>query len=216
MPMNSQRKLPGDWYPGHVPINVSLHPEAYLESTYSFHLFNSRRPEAVRIGRGASLYLGVMFDLGPHAAVAIGHFSLIHGTRFIVNQSITIGTHCLLSWNTVLMDTRRVPTDPAQRRAALTNAAHSAVRRVDTDAPARPVRIGDGVWIGFDSCVLPGVTIGDGAIVGARSVVTEDVAPYSIVAGNPARLVRQLDPEESTRAMAAAILQFTPPAHRET
>ena len=81
-------------------------------------------------------------------------------------------------------------------RAARPEARRAPVRRVpDTDAapldpsePARPVRIGRNVWIGFDSCVLPGVTIGEGAIVGARSVVAADVPPYTIVAGNPARV----------------------------
>ena len=60
----------------------------------------------------------------------------------------------------------------------------------------RPVRIGRAAWIGFDSCVLPGVTVGEGAIVGARSVVFEDVEPFTIVAGNPARTVRPLTTEE--------------------
>jgi acetyltransferase-like isoleucine patch superfamily enzyme len=53
------------------------------------------------------------------------------------------------------------------------------------------VIIGNDVWIGRKTLILSGVTIGDGAIVGARSVVTKDVAPYSIVAGNPAKLIRK-------------------------
>jgi len=59
--------------------------------------------------------------------------------------------------------------------------------------PGRPVRIERNVWIGFDSCVLPGVTIGQGSVVGARSVVAEDVPPYAVVAGNPARVIRLLE-----------------------
>jgi len=50
--------------------------------------------------------------------------------------------------------------------------------------------VGNDVWIGMEAVIMPGVTIGDGAIVAARSVVTHDVAPYAIVAGNPARQVR--------------------------
>jgi acetyltransferase-like isoleucine patch superfamily enzyme len=50
----------------------------------------------------------------------------------------------------------------------------------------RPVRVGNWVWIGVDAIVLPGVTLGEGAVVGAGSVVTRDVEPYTIVAGNPA------------------------------
>lgn len=55
--------------------------------------------------------------------------------------------------------------------------------------------VGNDVWIGREATILPGVTIGDGAIIGARSVVGSDVAPYSIVAGNPARVVRMRFPD---------------------
>ena len=59
----------------------------------------------------------------------------------------------------------------------------------------KPVRIGSDVYIGHGAMIMPGVTIGDGAIVGAEAVVTKNVPPYAIVAGNPARLVRfRLDP----------------------
>lgn len=51
--------------------------------------------------------------------------------------------------------------------------------------------IGNDVWIGFDATIMPGVKIGDGAIIGSKSVVTKDVEPYSIVGGNPARLIRK-------------------------
>ena len=51
--------------------------------------------------------------------------------------------------------------------------------------------VGNDVWIGKDAVIMPGVTIGDGAIIGTRSVVTSDVYPYTIVAGNPTRLIRQ-------------------------
>ena len=54
------------------------------------------------------------------------------------------------------------------------------------------VTVGDGCWIGAHAIILPGVHIGDGVVVGAGSVVTRDVAPNTVVAGNPARLVRSL------------------------
>lgn len=63
----------------------------------------------------------------------------------------------------------------------------------------RPVVIGSFVWMGFAVIVLPGVTIGDYSIIGAGSVVTKDVPPYSIAAGNPARILRQRDSEEVSR-----------------
>jgi galactoside O-acetyltransferase len=55
-----------------------------------------------------------------------------------------------------------------------------------------PIRICDSAWLGFDVVVLKGVTIGEGAIVGARSVVTKDVPPWTIAAGNPARVVKEI------------------------
>lgn len=194
--MNSDRTLPWDWHPGRVPENVQLDPEAYLETTYSFQLFRSDAREAVKIGRGASIYLGVMFDLGPSARVTVGQFTLMNGSRIICDNSVEIGDYCLISWNTVLMDSHRLPTDAKERRLCLAAAAAHPERRLAPvpSGAARSIRIGNAVWIGFDSCILPGVTIGDGSIVGARSVVTENVPPYTIVAGNPARRVRQLEP----------------------
>ena len=208
--MTPDRKLEWDWFSGTVPENVVLGDKAYLETTYSFQLFRSAVPAAVRLGRGSSIYLGVMFDLGRDARMSVGDFTLMNGSRIICDAQITIGDYCLISWNTVLMDTYRAPVSAAVRRPLLEEAVRRLPRRLEAAEPARPIQIGHGVWIGFDSVVLPGVTIGDGAIVGARSVVTTDVPLYAIVAGNPARVIRQLDPDESRRAVAKAIEEFTP------
>jgi len=56
--------------------------------------------------------------------------------------------------------------------------------------------VGNDVWIGFEATIMPGVKIGDGAMIGSKSVVTKDVDPYSIVGGNPARLIRKRFSEE--------------------
>jgi len=243
--MTPDRKLEWDWFPGRVPENVTLDDTAYLETTYSFELFRSREPNAMRIGRGSSIYLGVMFDLGPVARTYIGDFTLMNGSRLICDAAIEIGDYCLISWNTVLMDTYRVPAEPAARRPLLERFADSRIARGDVepgrdalprvqadrqvgptkfreraiqrtprgiqaDVPARPIRIGNNVWIGFDSCVLPGSRIGDGAIVGARSVVAEDVPPYTVVAGNPARVIRQLEAGERQAAAELTIQSIQP------
>ena len=203
--MTADRKLEWDWFNGRVPENVALDETAYVETTYSFELFRSREPDALRIGRGSSIYLGVMFDLGPAARVRIGDFTLMNGSRLICDGAIEIGDYCLISWNTVFMDTYRVPADPASRRPLLEAAAQRNTRGVETQVPARPIHIGNNVWIGFDSCVLPGLNIGDGSIVGARSVVVEDVPPLTVVAGNPARVIRQLEPGESRAGVDSTI-----------
>ena len=61
----------------------------------------------------------------------------------------------------------------------------------------RPIVIGDKVWIGINSTILPGVKIGYGSIVGAQSVVTRDVPPMTVVAGNPARIIRKIETDKS-------------------
>lgn len=66
-------------------------------------------------------------------------------------------------------------------------------RRVIT---CKAVCIGKNAWIGAGATILPGVTIGDNAVIGAASVVTKDVAPDTIVAGNPARLIKRIPPRE--------------------
>lgn len=73
--------------------------------------------------------------------------------------------------------------------------------------------VGNDVWMGFESVVMPGVTVGNGAIVGARAVVTRDVPDYAIVAGNPARVVRmRFAPEVVARLLAVAWWNWDPEA----
>jgi maltose O-acetyltransferase len=70
---------------------------------------------------------------------------------------------------------------------------------------ARPVTIEDNVWIGFDSIILPGVNVGRGSIVGCKTIVDTDIASYSIVVGNPARVVRVLAPDDTEAARRRAL-----------
>jgi acetyltransferase-like isoleucine patch superfamily enzyme len=199
--VKADRTIEWDWFPGRVPENVRVHPKAYLETTYSFELFESRRERAIEIGSASSIYLGVMFDLGKNAQVRIGDYVLMNGARIICDNEITIGDHCLISWNVVLMDTHRLPIDPMLRRSELEHVPTRVPRRTTAQTSSSPIHIGNNVWIGFDCCVLPGVRIGDGAVVGARSVVAADVPAYTVVGGNPARIIKKLErPQEPDQA----------------
>ena len=194
--MAADRTLAWDWYPGTIPSNVAMAETAYVETTFSFLLFRGERPDAVTIGHGASTYLGTMFDVGAQGRVTLGDYALVHGARIICDAEITVGDYALVSWNVVLMDSYRVPVDPDSRREVVRRVPEQHPRRLTSAGTARPIHIGRAAWIGFDSCVLPGVTIGEGAVVGARSVVMGDVEPFTIVAGNPARVIRRLTDAE--------------------
>ncbi|WP_287248346.1 MULTISPECIES: acyltransferase [unclassified Moorena] len=191
--MSYGRRLPWDWHPGTIPDNVILSDDTYIETSLSFDLYRSQAAEGLSMGRGTAVYKDTMFDMGVRAQVRIGEYVLVHGARIICDDLLEIGNYTLISWRVVLMDTYRLPLDPLKRRYVLEHASQFKSRRLEGDVPAEPIRIRDNVWIGFDACVLPGVTIGEGSVVGARSVVTEDVPPYTIVAGNPARVIRCLD-----------------------
>lgn len=189
----SGRTLPWDWYPGTIPDGVEVDETAYVETSFSFLLYRSERRPGVVYGRGASSYLGTMFDLGPRGRVTIGDYALVHGARIICDDEVVIGDHTLISWNVVLMDTYRFSADPDVRREELRHVPAALPRVLSGAAEPRPIDIGPNVWIGFDVVVLPGVTIGEGAVVGAKSVVAADVPPYTVVAGNPARVVRSIE-----------------------
>lgn len=191
--MNPDRTVPGDWYAGTVPENVTLDAEAHLESTYSFLLYRSQRPLGVRMDQGSAAYIGTMFDVGPQGQVHIGKFTLINSAWFISDSRIEIGDYTFISWSVILMDNYRASLDPRVRRQDLGHLPHRTPRRPEHNAGTRPIRVGSNVWIGFEVCVLPGTRIGDGSIIGARSVVAEDIPAYSIAAGNPARVIRQLE-----------------------
>jgi len=193
--MTPDRKLPWDWYPATIPENVVIDETAWLETSFSFLVYRSLAPTGLRIGRGSSSYIGTMFDVGPAGRVTIGDYTLVNGARIICDAEIEIGDYGLISWNVVLMDSYRLSFDIATRRRELEAVSRQSRRILEGESQPRPIRIGSNVWIGFDSCVLPGVTIGDGSIVGARSVVFEDVPPFTVVAGNPARVIRKLNNE---------------------
>ncbi|HEY5345714.1 MAG TPA: DapH/DapD/GlmU-related protein [Verrucomicrobiae bacterium] len=194
--MTKNRKLEWDWFPGVIPENVVVDVTAYIETTFSFQFYRSQLSGGVEYKHGASTYLGTMFDVGPRGRVTLGEYALVHGARIICDSEIFIGDYALISWNVVLMDTYRVPLNAQERRRELELISTRELRIASADVPAKPIRIERNVWIGFDACVLPGVTIGEGSVIGAKSVVTENVSPFTVVAGNPARVIRQLDSQE--------------------
>ncbi len=117
-----------------------------------------------------------VFYVAPGARLEIGARTFInYGADIAATGEISIGPDCLIGTHLILLD----------------NSFHELTARWQMPAP-NPVRIERNVWIGNRVIVLPGVTIGEGAVVGAGAVVTRDVSARTVVAGNPARVVREL------------------------
>lgn len=122
---------------------------------------------------------------GPGTTLKVGQFcSFAHGAHIILG-----GEH-----RADFVSTYRFPAYPPFNRTHL----HLAE---DTSVTKGAVVIGNDVWLGHQSLVLSGVTIGDGAIIGAGSVVRHDVPPYAVVAGNPARVAGFRFPPEQIEAL---------------
>ncbi|MBX9581906.1 MAG: acyltransferase [Gemmataceae bacterium] len=102
-----------------------------------------------------------------------------HGCAFTVGKLIRIGRNCRIASDVWVFDSHGHPTDPERRRAGLP----------PDERDVHPVEIGDNVWIGRRAVIFPGVTVGPGSVVSAGAVVTNDVPPDTVVAGNPARRV---------------------------
>lgn len=106
-----------------------------------------------------------------------------------------IGDHVIISNHVSIYDNNNHPTRPSQRIKMTESGFYSPLWKWEQSAH-KPVHIGNNVWIGEYSTILKGVTIGEGAIVGCHSVVTKDVPPYAVVAGNPARVVKMLQKDD--------------------
>ena len=120
----------------------------------------------------------------PHPALRVGDRVFIgHACSFTIAQEIAIGDDCLIAGGVQVRDNDGHPLDPEARRR----------RDPVTADTVAPVRIGANAWIGSRAIILKGVVIGENAVVAAESVVTKDVPPNTIVAGNPARAIRTVE-----------------------
>jgi acetyltransferase-like isoleucine patch superfamily enzyme len=112
-----------------------------------------------------------------NALLQIGENFAMTGGSIIAAEQVIIGNHVTVGANTLIMDTDFYPLE-------------AEARRLDSEpAKTAPVFIEDDVFIGTNCLILKGVTLGQGSVIGAGSVVTKDVPPYTIVAGNPVRFI---------------------------
>lgn len=207
-PVRPPIHLEHDWYAGGIPGNVSLGEDVYLDSAYGFAAFHSERDPGAVLGDACGAYDRATLVVGPDGQVRVGPYTVLNGVYLVCRDRITVGAHCLLAWGAVLTDSWSPAGVPvAARRAALRAAAADPRRIFPAAGEPRPVTLEDNVWVGFDSVVLPGVTLGRGCVVGCKTVVDADVPPYAVVVGSPARVLRVLDPDDTEEVRRAALAE---------
>jgi acetyltransferase-like isoleucine patch superfamily enzyme len=128
------------------------------------------------------------------ARIVIGEQSALSGTVIYATTAVEIGRRVMVGANCTIVDTDFHPLSPEARRAHSTRGAVS-----------RPVRIGDDVFIGAGSMILKGTELGEGCVVGAGAVVAGRFAPFTIVAGNPARALKPVPRGVTASTDAAAV-----------
>ena len=154
-------------------------------------IINSKSKSQIKIGNNVTIVRAKIFafNLGK---IIIGKYSYIgKNTQIDSCAEVKIGNYCMISNNVLIQDHNSHPINKLDRRKQLiklqdrpTNVNESATKKII---------IGDDVWIGTDSTILKGVTIGNGSIIAARAVVTKNIPPNSIVAGNPGKIVKKIN-----------------------
>lgn len=186
-----------DWYAAGIPGNTVLHPTAYLDSSYGFSAFHSEQQPGLTLGTECGYYNRGAFITGRAGRIDVGNYTVLNGTTLICYERISIGSHCLLSWGSIVADGWLDPsaTPPDVRRRLLETIAHDPRRCLLSGSEPRPVVLEDNVWVGFGAIILPGVRLGEGCVVASKAIVNQNVEPYTVVAGDPLRIIRRLEPE---------------------
>jgi acetyltransferase-like isoleucine patch superfamily enzyme len=176
-------------------VCATLHPTARVHpESVVYNFLND--PDAITIGANSHLR-GELQIFWNDGKIKIGEWCFLGpGSRVWSQSSVTIGNHVLISHMVDVHDTNSHPIDWRERRLDSQAILSGKGYRQPTETVSKPVVIEDDVWIGFKAVVLKGVHVGRGAIIAAGSVVTANVPAWTIVGGNPAKVIRELTDEE--------------------
>ena len=156
------------------------------------------RARGVRLGEGVIVDAGVQLLRYP-AAIAVGDGAIVKAGSHLCpcrgDARVTVGARTTIGFHSLIYASQLIEIGDDCMIAPfvhIVDSNHGVRRGTPMNQQANesaPIRVGNDVWIGGHAVILKGVTIGDGAIVAAGSVVREDVVPYSIVGGVPARVI---------------------------
>jgi acetyltransferase-like isoleucine patch superfamily enzyme len=156
---------------------------------------NRHERDSISVGAGTHIR-GQLFTFGHGGRITMGSYCYVgDNSKLWSAVSLTIGDRVLIAHNSSIFDSDTHPLNARERHRQYVEIITNG-HPLEIDLREEPVTIADDVWIGCNVVVLKGVTIGQGAIIGAGSVVAHDVPPYVLVAGNPAQVIRELSPDE--------------------
>ena len=145
------------------------------------------------ISIGCNCDIDATISAHQNSRITIGDCTTIRYNSVVgAVDKIQIGSHVIISNNVHIYDNNNHPTDPKTRWEMCETGFYSEKWNWKY-SEHRPIKIEDNVWIGERCTILKGVVIGEGSIIGCDSVVTHNIPPYTIAAGNPAKVVKKLN-----------------------
>ena len=193
--------LPCRWWRSAValPAGVRVHPSATLlgragqfalgEGSVLDARVRIDLGEAGRLQTGRGVWLAHDTEIETSTSVVIGDGSTLQ-RRCSLNGSVRVGRGCILAPDVFISSGTHPFRTPSLSHLPIRE-QERRLREAGQAADDRPVWIQDDCWLGVHAVLMPGVVVGKGSVVGANAVVTKAVAPYSVVAGMPARVVGQ-------------------------
>src|SRR4051812_40381936 len=147
------------------------------------------------------IHVGTGTVIGPDVTLSAG---MVPGQKCVTDPVVRIGDRCLIGRGSGIVGHLSIEIGDdvwTGQRVYVTDQNHGYAdldRPISVQQmPERPVHIGDGSWLGHGTVVLPGATIGRHVVIGANSVVRGEIPDFSVAAGNPARVIRRLVPDET-------------------
>lgn len=186
---SNELDITGNWDYGSLPPNVRVGSDCWLERRDSFVRFRSERDPGLVLGDRVRVYTWTTFNVEPTGCIEVGDDSVLVGPVFMCAERIVLGRNVTISYHVTIADSDFHPSDPELRVRDAIASSPQGNRRQKPALVSLPVTIDDDVWIGVGAIVLKGVHIGAGARIYAGAVVTRDVPPGAVFAGNPARPV---------------------------
>ena len=179
--------------------NIIVSDEVILLKSCSFRFDGKYKNNKVYIGKNSMLGCNFVFE-SDDGKIEVGSNTFINsGSSLIARNHIKIGNNVTIAWGCTLYDHNSHSLDYKERQKDIErqnndyrNGRNFIESKDWSVVKSKPIIIEDNVWIGFDSVILAGVTVGEGAIVGARSVVRQNVEPWTVVAGNPVVVIKRL------------------------